>query len=315
VLQLVDEGRLSLDDTVQDWLPGILPYADRVTVRHLLTMSSGVPDHLDARFMTGLYDSWAGRLRTWAPRELVALSASRPLSFAPGTGFEYSNTNYVLAGLIVEAVTGRSLGRELTRRVFQPLGLRNTSFPVTWPAIPGPSAHGYSLPLDPNQGPVEGDLVDMTLLNPSFAWAAGNVVSDVDDLTRFLSGLLTGRLLPPALLAEMKTGVDAGDPTVQYGMGIQTIQTPCGPVLGHDGAIPGFVTMVLATEDGRRHFALMMNQYFVGPDLFAAFSATVGELMRRLFPGEECAGTGAGRAAPFAAPAPTLSRSISWSFR
>ncbi len=301
VLQLVGEGRLSLDDTVEKWLPGILPYAGQVTVRQLLTMTSGVPEYLGGRIVGELYASPAGRFRSWAPRELVASVAGRAPDFPPGAGFHYSNTNYVLAGLVVEAVTGRSLGRELARRVFRPLRLRDTSFPVDRPTIAGPSPRGYSLPIDPQTGPVEGgDLIDITVYNPSFAWAAGNVVASLADVTRFLSALLGGRLLAPALLAEMTTWVDVGDPEVGYGMGLQVIRTPCGPVVGHDGGIPGFYTMALATQDGRRQFALVVNRFFPGAAVSGAIGEVVGALMRLLFPGAPCA----------AAPAPDAGVSL-----
>ncbi len=286
VLQLVAEGRLSLSDTVEQWLPGILPYGAQVTVRHLLTMSSGIPEYLRGQVIIDVHTTPTGRFRSWSPRELVALVAARPPNFAPGTELEYSNTNYVLAGLIVEAASGASLGRELTRRVFRPLGLRDTSFPVDNPTIAGRNARGYSLPVDPRTGPVEnGRPQDFTLLNPSFTWAAGNVVSDLDDLTRFLSALLSGRLLSPALLAEMLTGVDTGEPGVRYGLGIQLIETPCGRVVGHDGSLFGFHNMVLATEDGRRHFALVVNEYFFSRALSQTFNQAVVALMGRLFPG------------------------------
>jgi D-alanyl-D-alanine carboxypeptidase len=289
VLQLVGEGRVRLTDTVEDWLPGILPYADQVTVRHLLTMTSGVPEYLRGQIAFDTYGPTPARLRSWSPRELVAIVAARPPTFAPGTGFEYSNTNYVLAGMIVEAATGASLGRELARRVFRPLGMRDTSFPVDNPTIAGRNAHGYSLPVDPQQGPVEGGpLRDVTLLNPSFAWAAGNVVSDLDDLTRFLGALLAGRLLAPGLLAEMTTPVDTGDPEASYGMGLEFIHTPCGTVVGHSGSIAGFHNIVLATGDGSRQFGLMVNQQILGRAAAQAFPQVAVALMRQLFAGTTC---------------------------
>ncbi|HLL64271.1 MAG TPA: serine hydrolase domain-containing protein [Micromonosporaceae bacterium] len=289
VLQLVGEGRLALTDTVGRWLPGILPYADQVTIRHLLTMSSGVPEYLRGQIVIDLHTTTAGRFRSWAPRELVALVADRPPRFAPGTRVEYSNTNYVLAGLIVEAATGAGLAHELRRRVFRPAGLRDTSAPVDGTSIAGRNAHGYSLPLDPQTGPVEiGEPEDFTEINPSFAWAAGNVVSDLGDLTRYLSALLGGRLLPPALLTEMKTPVSTDEPDVGYGLGLEVITTPCGRVMGHNGAIAGFHTMVLSTEDGRRQVAVMVNQYFLSRAALAAFDRAVLTLMARLFPGQTC---------------------------
>jgi D-alanyl-D-alanine carboxypeptidase len=166
MLQLVAEGRLSLSDTVERWLPGILPYGDQVTIRQLLNHTSGVPDS-DVPILT-LYASRQGRFRAWTPQELVALVADQPPLFSPGTAFSYSNTDYVLAGLIIETATGRKLGQELARRILR-LGLRDTFFPVNSPGIPGPRSRGYSLPL----GQEEGPLLDFTVQNPSHAWAAG----------------------------------------------------------------------------------------------------------------------------------------------
>src|SRR4051812_46494863 len=126
-LQLVHEGKLSLSDTVESRLPGILPYGDQVTLRQLLNHTSGVPDNqdaVDAEMLRG------NLTRSWTPRELIALVAGKQPDFAPGAGWAYSNTNYMLAGLMIERVTGHSLGAELTRRVFAPLHLRDTSFPV-----------------------------------------------------------------------------------------------------------------------------------------------------------------------------------------
>jgi D-alanyl-D-alanine carboxypeptidase len=237
VLQLVAEGRLSLSDTVERWLPGILPYGDQVTVRQLLNHTSGVPDY-EAIGLRTLYGSRQGRFRVWTPQELVALVADQPPDFPPGTAWSYSNTGYVLAGMIVEAATGHKLGQELARRIFRPLGLRDTFFPVNAPGIPGPRSHGYSLPL----GAEEGPLLDFTIFNPSVAWGSGNLISNLGDLERFFRALLGGRLLPPRLLAAMTTPVPTGLPGFGYGLGLRVIETPAGRLLGHEGAIPGFTT-------------------------------------------------------------------------
>jgi D-alanyl-D-alanine carboxypeptidase len=266
VLQLAAEGRLSLQDTVARWLPGILPYGDQVTVRQLLNHTSGVPDYEPAVIGT-LYGSRQGRFRAWTPRELVALVADQPPDFPPGTATSYSNTGYVLAGMIVEAATGHTLGQELARRILRPLGLRDTFFPVNAPGIPGPYSRGYSLPLGQQQGP----LLDFTVLNPSLAWAAGALVSDLGDLDRFFRALLGGRLLPPRLLAAMTTPVPTGQPGLGRGLGLMVIDTPAGRLLGHDGAIPGFFNFVLSTEDGRRQVGMMMNEYFATPAVDDAF--------------------------------------------
>jgi D-alanyl-D-alanine carboxypeptidase len=147
VLQLVAEGRLSLQDSLQRWLPGILPYGEQVTIRQLLNHTSGVPQNW-ATIEQTLYRSSGGRFRVWTPRELVALVADQPPGFPPGTAWSYPNTGYLLLGLVVEAASGSTLGQELHRRIFGPLGLHGTSFPETSSGIPSPRSRGYSLPLD-----------------------------------------------------------------------------------------------------------------------------------------------------------------------
>jgi D-alanyl-D-alanine carboxypeptidase len=286
VLQQVAEGRLSLSDTVERWLPGILPYGGQVSIRQLLNNTSGVPEYLLVPLLE-LYESKQGRFRSWTPRELVALVAGQSPLFPPGTTYSYSNTNYVLAGLIVEAATGRTLGQELKRRIIRPLGLRDTFFPFNRPDIPGRNARGYSLPLG-DQGPVlDGPLLDFTVYNPSLAWAAGNLVSDLADLQRFFRALLDGRLLPPELLAEMTTTVPIGQ-GAGYGLGLLVLETPCGRLIGHDGGIPGFITIVLSTQDGRRQFGIMVNQFFTTPAVDQAYGQVVVEIAMGLLEGGLC---------------------------
>jgi D-alanyl-D-alanine carboxypeptidase len=302
VLQLVAEGKLSLSDTVERWLPGVLPYGDQVTIRQLLNHTSGVPEN-SLEPLVVLYTFPDGRSRAWTPRELVALIADQPPDFPPGTAFSYSNTGYVLAGMIVEAATGRMLGQELTRRIIRPLGLRDTFFPVNRPDIPGPNPRGYSLPLVDQAGP----LLDFTVYNPSLAWGAGNLISDLVDLERFFRALLGGRLLPAKLLAEMTTPVDTGVPGFGYGLGLAVLQTPSGRLIGHDGAIPGFLNNVWNTENGRRQFGVMINELLATPTVIEAFTQVVGELSARLLEAAPAGGvsTSASLAAAIQAATPT----------
>jgi D-alanyl-D-alanine carboxypeptidase len=217
VLQLVADGRLSLEDTVERWLPGLLPYGHQVTVRQLLNHTGGVPDFIGQPMLL-LYTDPQAQFRAWTPPELVALVADQPPRFPPGTAWAYSNTGYVLAGMIVEAATGGTLDQELRRRIFRPLKLRNTVFPVDRPTLPRPYAGGYGFPLGQEQGPLR----NFTFYNPSLAWAAGALVSNLGDVEKFFRALLRGRLLPPSLLAEMKTPVPAG-PGFGYGLGLLEI--------------------------------------------------------------------------------------------
>jgi len=249
-LQLVGEGRLSLSDTVEHWLPGILPYGDHVTVRQLLGLTSGIPDHMgavEAEWVKG------NMTRLWSPRELVALVAGEKPDFAPGSAWAYSNTNYVLAGLIVERVTGHRLGDELARRVFEPLHLRHTSFPVDASVIAGRHASGYAL--------VDGERRDVTVLDTSGAWAAGNLVSTATDIERFWRALLGGKLLAPAELAAMKTTVPSFEGTpYRYGLGIQELPSECGTLWGNGGDIAGYANAFENTEDGKHQAGVIVNE-------------------------------------------------------
>ncbi|HZD69467.1 MAG TPA: serine hydrolase domain-containing protein [Actinomycetes bacterium] len=287
VLQLAADGRLSLQDTVERWLPRILPYGDQLTIRRLLNHTSGVPDYVPTVYQT-LYGSRSGRSRAWTPRELVALVAGQPLRFPPGTSWSYANTGYILLGLIVEAATGRTLAQELARRILEPLGLRGTRFPVNSPGIPMPRSRGYSLPQDPKGDVLGGPLLDLTAENPSWAGAAGALVSDLEDLTRFFRTLLGGRLLPPELLAEMLTTVPFPPGAVplplldRYGLGLTEVDTPAGHLVGHPGGIPGFLSIVLSTPDGGRQLALMINALYAPDPVYGAFIQAFRELGMRL---------------------------------
>jgi D-alanyl-D-alanine carboxypeptidase len=247
-LQLVAEGKLSLSDTVERRLPGILPYGDDVTVRQLLNLTSGVPDNqgpVEAEFLKG------NMTRSWSPRELVALVADKKPDFRPGTSWAYSNTNYVLAGLIIERVTGHQLAHELEQRIFEPLHLRGTSFPQNTSTIAGGHSNGHAF--------VEGKMLDVTVLNPSGTWAAGNLVSTATDVAHFWRAVLGGKLLAPRQLAAMKKtvtiqkGVDLG-----YGLGIFRWPSACGPVWGNGGDIAGYSNRFQNSEDGKRQAGVIV---------------------------------------------------------
>jgi D-alanyl-D-alanine carboxypeptidase len=252
VLQLVGEGKLRLDDTVERWLPGLVPHGDAISIRQLLNHTSGLADFeydptVLAPYLAGVLS------HPWAPRELVQIAVSHPPLFAPGTDESYSSTNYLLAGLIVEARTGHTLGSELNRRVFRPLHLHATSFPTT-ARMPNPRAHGYHVIDRP-------PATDVTGLYP-FPWAAGAIVSNAADTATFYGALLSGRLLSPRLLHAMETThaqkhVDVAGQ--RYGLGLQKYPTACGTAWGHAGAYPGYYAYNFTSTDGRRQAALEVN--------------------------------------------------------
>lgn len=241
-----------------------------------------MPDYVTVP-LAGLYRG--DRFRSWSPSELVALVAGLPQEFPAGSTWSYSNTNYVLAGMIIERVTGHDLGREIARRILRPLRLYDTSFPVDFPFLPWPSPRGYSLDYDDQANPIEGPLLDVTVYNPSPAWAAGNIISDQDDLARFYRALFGGRLLAPEQLDEMTTGFVVVPGVVSYGLGLIIYETTCGRVLGHNGGIPGFLNDLYSNEDGTHQFGLMINAeaapQAVGEPYFAALEQALSEAFGR----------------------------------
>jgi D-alanyl-D-alanine carboxypeptidase len=251
VLQLVGEEKLRLGDTVERWLPNVVPNGERITVRQLLNHTSGLFDYAEDPRVLGPKLSRIPT-RVWAPLELVAIGTSHPPLFAPGARWAYSNTNYFLLGLIVEAATGQPLEAQLRKRIFARLHLRGTSFD-TKPRIAGRYAHGYES--------VGGSrLRDVGAISPTLYGAAGAIVSTADDLARFFRELLRGRLLRPELLRAMQTTV-AVTPFQQYGLGLYRNRTPCGggPFWGHGGGAPGYSTEALMRQDGRRQLVLLVN--------------------------------------------------------
>ena len=275
-LQLVGERKLSLSDTVEHWLPGILPYGDRVTVRQLLQLTSGVPDDqgpIEAEWLKG------NMRKTWSPREIVGLVADKKPDFAPGTSWAYSNTNYTLAGMVIERATGHPLGHELKRRIFGPLHLRHTSFPTDETTIEGSHVKGYAL--------LDGELRDVTVLNPSGVWGPGNLVSTTPDIARFWRALLGGRLLAPAQLKAMKTTVPAWT-GFEYGLGIMPFRTACGSIWGNGGDIAGYSNNFWNSEDGTHQAAVMADTNPAPDAVDGARGAALHKAMAEALHRESC---------------------------
>ncbi|MDR7301916.1 serine hydrolase domain-containing protein [Haloactinomyces albus] len=252
-LQLTGEGKLALDAPVERYLPGIIPGDQDITVRMIMNHTSGLFNYTtDPKFATTFLRN---RQRTFAPEELVRIAMQHEPEYDPAPDEpSYSNTNYVLLGMLIEKVTGNDIRSELHERVLRPAGLRHTRFPEHFPFIKGPNAHGY-LGL---QGPSE-PLTDVTRFNPSWAWTAGAITSTTSDLNRFYRALLTGELLAPEPLEEMQatTPLNSGLP---YGLGLTRIPM-CGTTLwGHDGRFPGFITLSFTSADGQRQVSLSLTE-------------------------------------------------------
>lgn len=247
VLQLEAEGKLDIDDSVEKWLPGTVPNGSAITLRELMNHTSGLFDYTaDPDFGNAILTNPS---RSWAPRELVSYGVAHAPLFAPGQNWQYSNTNYVVLGLVAEIVAGKPLGQSLQERIFTPLGLTSTSFPLEIALDPA-FVHGYV-----NLG--GGSLIDAApLLSPTYAWAAGGIVSNARDVTAFYRALFTGKVLPAAQFTELK---EATQVSGTYGLGIETELAKCGRVWGHNGSLPGWRNEVLTTANGKRQAVVMVN--------------------------------------------------------
>ncbi|GAA1678262.1 serine hydrolase domain-containing protein [Kribbella yunnanensis] len=257
VLQLVAEGRLSLDDTVERWLPGLIKGngndGRKITIRQLLQHTHGLQDDFPD-FATEA-DFYRHRFDRYTSADLVA----RTLRHEPrtDTGWRYSNIGYVLLGMIIKEATGHDWYDELRQRVIRPLGLHHTR-PDRSPALPNPHAQSYQ-PFEKNR------LIDVTeqVIND----LDGSLVSTTADLNEFFRALFDGRLLKPAQLTEMTTNLSDLDPVVaelmpdsQYGLGIFKRPLPCGgEYWGHGGGDGGFITETGVTTDGRRSAVVSMS--------------------------------------------------------
>jgi D-alanyl-D-alanine carboxypeptidase len=273
VLQLVGRGRLSLDDTVDDWLPGLVRGhgndGRKVTVRMLLQHTSGLPEYLQG--MPWLFSQEgfeAHRYDTVTPRRAVRTAMRFPREFAPGTSWSYSNTNYQLAGMVIEAVTGRPWQQAVRRGILRPLRLDQTVLPGTRPGLPSPHAIGYERFPGPDatpEDPAYGDPIDATRQNPSWGGAAGDMISTTRDTNRFLRALVRGRLLEPAEQRELMRTVPVSAafrqnwPGARYGLGLMRIPVSCGVSWAHGGDIMGFQTRNGVLANGRRSVTVTMN--------------------------------------------------------
>ncbi|WP_250031426.1 serine hydrolase domain-containing protein [Paractinoplanes maris] len=249
-LQLVGQRELGLDDTVERWLPGLVPNGQNITLRMLLNHTSGLFDFTaDETFLAAFL---ADRTRLWTPRELIAVATSHPPTGPPGSPWAYSNTGYLLVGLIVEKAAGRDLESLVRHRIIEPLGLRSTAFPRT-PRIAGYHAHGYAPPSLTGAG-----YVDVTPVSPSAVWAAGAMTSNAADLRTFYEAVLGGRLLAPAQRKELLAAVPV-TPDFGYGLGLFVETYPsCGTAYGHNGGILGYISWTYTDRVGRRSVVIMM---------------------------------------------------------
>ncbi len=239
VLQLVDDGAVGLDDPIADYVAGV-PEGDRITLRELARMQSGLFNYSeDEAFGRALVTD---PYRPFTPQELLGYAFAHPLDFPPGEGFHYSNTNTVLLGLVIEEVSGLPLHEFLERNVLEPLELEHTSFP-TDNSFPEPHAQGYTT------ATLDGSETVATDWNPSWGWAAGAMISTLDDLRTWARAVATGTLLEPETQAQrLETVTPPGfNPQAGYGLGIFDV----AGWIGHNGSLPGYesLTVYLPQQD------------------------------------------------------------------
>jgi D-alanyl-D-alanine carboxypeptidase len=255
-LHLVDEGRLGLDDTIGQRLSGMPASWGPVTLRQMLGHTSGLPDYTQSK---GFAEQAKKNPRGFvSPQKIIGWVRHEPLEFAPGSDYEYSNTDNIVVGLIVEAVTGQSYARNLGEIVFGPAGLSQTSFP-TKPALPKPFIHGYAVQV--GEPPTDVS----TFLSPSGAWASGAIVSTPRDLNAFIRADLGLKFFSAAQQQEQMHFVPGGQSSPpgpgqnSAGLALFRYKTKCGTVYGHTGNFPGYVQFAAATADGTRAVTTSLN--------------------------------------------------------
>lgn len=257
VLQLVGEGRLALDEKVEQRLPGVLRAARGATVRQFLNHTSGLAGFPDgAAFLRFRED-----LRLDVPaREAVDVATTSPELFGPGDGWSYTNAGYEVLGLLVERVTGQPLGRLLAERIFEPLRLRQTSFEPD-PGHPNGIANGYAVPGSDYLEWSATEPLDVTVGVGAGAGASGALVSTVDDVASFFHALFSDEVLSPDLLRELFTTVPTGAApgSNQYGLGVFRYDRACGLAWGHGGVAAGYMTSVMASRDGTHVVVIAAN--------------------------------------------------------
>ena len=251
VMQMVQEGKVGLDEPIETYLPGLIRGegidGSKITVRQLLQHTSGLPEYTDT--IPGDSDIFQIKDRYLQPRDLLDTALGKPAQFEPGAQWKYTNTNYLVLGMLVERVSQRPVGEQIDERIVKKLGLSHTYLPAPGDrSIKGTRPQGYHLS-------AEGKLEDITEMDPAWAWAAGAMVSTPSELNTFFQAVFDGRLLTQSSIDEMKNGaVDASSrlgPGTVYGLGLIGRSLTCGGTSwGHGGTIHGYQTNNAVGPDG-----------------------------------------------------------------
>ena len=251
ILQLVQEGKITLDEPIETYLPGLIHGegidGTKITVRQLLQHTSGLPEYHDTLVLEK--DIFQVKDNYYSHRDLLDVALGKPAAFEPGSQFTYTNTNYIVLTLLAEKVTHRPLAEQITQRITEPLGLAHTYYPNPGEEdFRGTHPHGY------HRNSSAEEWKDITRMDPAWAGGAGAMISTPSELGTFLQATLNGTLLNQDSITEMKKTVDtsnlSGVPGSGYGLGILSMPLSCGTAWGHSGGIPGYVTQNMVGPDG-----------------------------------------------------------------
>lgn len=278
ILQSVAEHRIQLDDSVEKWLPGLIPNGTNITVRMLLNHTSGLGDYLlTPEFLPTLTGK---EKRTWTPEQLLAITPRQTPELPPGKKYSYSNANYAALELILEKATGKSLADLIDEKITEPLEMNDTflstdaAFSLGKPHAVGyePDAQRLSAILPDELNIPEGSgfvgperphgNVETAAIDVSWSGAAGGLVSTAADWQRYLTALMSGKILPKTQMKEMLTTVPAPEEGGSYGLGLMKVETPCGTVWGHTGGQPGYSSEIYTDTNGRRSAAVLTTTNF-----------------------------------------------------
>jgi D-alanyl-D-alanine carboxypeptidase len=261
-LGLASDGKLKLNDTIGEWLPGVLPKAEKVTIAQALQHTAGLPDYIrDDEFVDQLVKNPGQYMK---PRELLSFVEDKKLEFKPGSRYGYSDTDNVVVGLIAEKASGKSYEKLLRKYVYKPADMKRTSLPRTT-RMPKPYIHGY----DPPDG---GKFHDTTeFINPALAWASGGIVSTARDMSNFFRAYVGGKLFSRRIGKSQNDFVTGSSSPPGPGRNSATLalfryRTPCGTVYGHTGSFPGYRLFAAATANGKRSIVFTVNSQIVPPD-------------------------------------------------
>ena len=258
-LALVSEGKLGLDDTIGQRLPGLMPLAEGVTLRQALQHTGGLPDYIrDEEFIEALVSDPA---QYFTPTELISYVNDTPLTHTPGARYKYSDTDNIIVGLMAEAATGMTYDELLRQYVYRPAKLRNTSLPITV-EMPQPYMHGYAV------SPDEPPLDTSEFINPAGAWASGGIVSTMTDLDRFVRAYVGGDLFGrKARRAQNRFIIGSSEPPGpgrnRATLGLFRYVSRCGTLYGHTGSFPGYRIFAAATANGKRSIVFVANSDIV----------------------------------------------------